>query len=58
MIDLHVGANHGKNEREKDSGPVFIILALLAEHNACYEELKMLHLRAHWTSETLTTTYN
>lgn len=58
MINLHVGANDGKNEGDRDLSPVFRILALLAQCNACYEELEMLHLRVHWTSEALTTTYN
>lgn len=47
-----------KNEGERDSGPVFRIIALLSQHNTCYEELKTLHLRVHWTSEALITIYN
>lgn len=58
MINLHVGENDGKNEGERDSRPVFRIIALLSQHNAYYEELKMLHLRVHWAPKALITTYN
>lgn len=58
MINLHVEENYRKNEGERDSGPVFRIIALLSQHNTCYEDLKTLYLRVHWTSEALVTIHN
>lgn len=58
MINLHARANDGKNEGGRNSGPVFRVIALLSQHNACNEELNVLHLRARWTSKAMISIYN